>query len=149
MMYGMKKSDEAIVPLKAANKGAQAPAESPEGRASAKGNSRDQSTYRTQGRDGVLQAVERIGKLRHARFAVNHPRWEPYALTRTYGSERGDRGNPVPYRDHGVQEPRHIRTSFAGTWEVFIPPRQSVRGRRGKERFRKPMVHGMKNRMRQ
>ena len=60
MMYGMKKSDEAIVPLKAANKGAQAPAESPEGRASTKGNSRDQSTHRTQGRDGVLQAVERI-----------------------------------------------------------------------------------------
>ena len=60
MMYGMKKSDEAIVPLKAANKGAQAPAESPEGRASTKGNSRDQSTHRTQGRDGVSQAVERI-----------------------------------------------------------------------------------------
>ena len=59
MMYGMKKSDEAIVPLKAANKGAQAPAESPEGRASTKGNSRDQSTHRTQGRDGVSQAVER------------------------------------------------------------------------------------------
>ena len=60
MMYGMKKSDEAIVPWTAANKGAQAPAESPEGRASTKGNSRDQSTHRTQGRDGVLQAVERI-----------------------------------------------------------------------------------------
>ena len=60
MMYGMKKSDEAIVPLKAANKGAQAPAESPEGRASTKGNSRDQSTLRTQGRDGVSQAVKRI-----------------------------------------------------------------------------------------
>ena len=60
MMYGMKKSDEAIVPLKAANKGAQAPAESPEGRASTKGNLRDQSTHRTQGRDGVSQAVERI-----------------------------------------------------------------------------------------
>ena len=60
MMYGMKKSDEAIVPLKAANKGAQAPAESPEGRASTKGNSRDQSTHRTQGRDGVSQVVERI-----------------------------------------------------------------------------------------
>ena len=47
-------------PLKAANKGAQAPAESPEGRASTKGNSRDQSTHRTQGRDGVSQAVKRI-----------------------------------------------------------------------------------------
>ena len=60
MMHGMKKSDEAIVPVKAANKGAQAPAESPEGRASTKGNLRDQSTHRTQGRDGVSQAVERI-----------------------------------------------------------------------------------------
>ena len=27
----------------------------------------------------------------------------------------------------------HVRTSFVGTWEVFIPPRQSNRGRRGKE----------------
>ena len=59
-MHGMKKSDEAVLPLKAANKGAQTPAESPEGRASTKGNSRDQSTLRTQGRDGVSQAVERI-----------------------------------------------------------------------------------------
>ena len=47
-------------PVKAANKGAQAPAEPPEGRASTKGNLRDQSTPRTQGRDGVSQAVERI-----------------------------------------------------------------------------------------
>ena len=54
-------------------------------------------------------------------------------ITRTYGSERGDRGNPVPYRDHGVEEPMHVRTSSVGTWEVFIPPRQSNRGRRGKE----------------
>ena len=60
MMHGMKKSDEAIVPVKAANKGAQTPAESPEGRASTKGNLRDQSTHRTQGRAGVSQAVERI-----------------------------------------------------------------------------------------
>ena len=59
-MDGMKKSDEAVVPMKAANKGAQTPAESPEGRASTKGNSRDQSTYRTQGRGSVSQAVKRI-----------------------------------------------------------------------------------------
>ena len=60
MVSGMKKSDEAVLPVKAANKGAQAPAEPPEGRASTKGNLRDQSTPRTQGRDGVSQAVERI-----------------------------------------------------------------------------------------
>ena len=46
--------------MKAANKGAKAPAELPEGRASTKGNSQDQSTYRTQGRVSVSQAVERI-----------------------------------------------------------------------------------------
>ena len=49
-----------MLPMKAANKGVQTPAESPEGRASTKGNSRDQSTYRTQGRESVSQAVERI-----------------------------------------------------------------------------------------
>ena len=27
----------------------------------------------------------------------------------------------------------HVRTSFVGTWEVFILSRQSNRGRRGKE----------------
>ena len=75
MMYGMKKSDEAIVPLKAANKGAQAPAESPEGRASTKGNSRDQSTHRTQGRDGVSQAVKRIRQAATTYFA--YPRLPP------------------------------------------------------------------------
>ena len=47
-------------PMKAANKGAKAPAELPEGRASTKGNSQDQNTYRTQGRVSVSQAVERI-----------------------------------------------------------------------------------------
>ena len=64
MMYGMKKSDEAIVPVKAANKGAPTPAESPEGRASTKGNLRDQSTHRTQGRDGVSRRLSGYGKLR-------------------------------------------------------------------------------------
>ena len=46
--------------MRAANKGAKASAESPEGGASTKGNPRDQSTLRTQGRDGVSQAVERV-----------------------------------------------------------------------------------------
>ena len=46
MMHGMKKSDEAVLPVKAANKGARATAELPEGRASTKGNSGGQSTRR-------------------------------------------------------------------------------------------------------
>ena len=45
MMNGLKKSDEAIRPVRAANKGARASAESPEERASTKGNPDRQSTY--------------------------------------------------------------------------------------------------------
>ena len=60
MMNGLKKSDEAVRPVKAANKGARAPAESPEERASTKGNPGRQSTHRTQGRASVPQAADRI-----------------------------------------------------------------------------------------
>ena len=59
-MNGVKKSDGAIVPMKRANKGARAPAESVEGRASTKGNPRGESTRRTQSRESVTQAAERI-----------------------------------------------------------------------------------------
>ncbi len=59
-MNGVKKSDGAIVPSKRANKGARAPAEPVEGRASTKGNPRSESTRRTQGRESVTQAAERI-----------------------------------------------------------------------------------------
>ena len=48
MMNGLKKSDEAVRPVRAANKGARASAESPEERASTKGNPRiAKSTRRT------------------------------------------------------------------------------------------------------
>ena len=59
-MHGMKKSDEAVLPVKAANKGARATAELPEGRASTKGNPGGQSTRRTQCRESVTQATDRI-----------------------------------------------------------------------------------------
>ena len=60
MMNGLKKSDEAVRPAMAANKGAHAPAEPPEERASTKGNPGGQSTHRTQGRASVTQAADRI-----------------------------------------------------------------------------------------
>ena len=60
MKTGMKKSDDSIVPVKVANKGAEAPAESLEGRVSTEGNPESQSTRRTQGREGVSQAADRI-----------------------------------------------------------------------------------------
>jgi len=85
MMHGPEKSDLAILAGKPANKAEQpAPersaaelnaAEPVERRAGTKGNAGQQSTYRTQSRTSVSQALERIRKV----FAVTHPRWEPYA----------------------------------------------------------------------
>ena len=60
MMNGLKKSDEAVRPVKAVNKGARASAELPEERASTKGNPGRQSTHRTQRRASVPQAADRI-----------------------------------------------------------------------------------------
>ena len=62
MTDGLKKSDEAVVPARAANKGARASLESPEGRASTKRNPVCQSTFRTQWRASVAQAAARIRK---------------------------------------------------------------------------------------
>ena len=59
-MSGVKQSDAAIVLLNAANKEVRVSAESNEGRAGTKGNLRSQSTYRTQRRERVSQAAERI-----------------------------------------------------------------------------------------
>ena len=62
MTNGLKKSDEAVRPVTAANKGARASLESPEERASTKGNPARQSTRQTQCRASVLQAAARIRK---------------------------------------------------------------------------------------
>src|SRR3989475_7332937 len=76
MMHGPEKSDPAIVAMKPANKAEQSAAESVERRAGTKGNADQQSTYRTQSRANVSQALERIRKVASDRFAVTHPRWE-------------------------------------------------------------------------
>jgi hypothetical protein len=75
MMHGHEKSDLAIVAEKPVNKAEQPAAKLVERRAGTKGNASQQSTHRTQGRERVSQALERV---RHV-FAVTHPRWEPYA----------------------------------------------------------------------
>ena len=75
MMDGPEKSDLAIVAGKPANKAKQSAAESVERRAGTKGNAGQQSTFRTQSRANVSQALERIRQA----LAVTHPRWEPYA----------------------------------------------------------------------
>jgi RNA-directed DNA polymerase len=60
MMNGAEKSDPRIVPVKPANKAAQAAAESAEGSGGTKRNADRQSTNRTQGRAAVSQAQARI-----------------------------------------------------------------------------------------
>src|SRR5499425_2363052 len=60
MMYGREKSDSAIVAVKPTNKAVATAAEPVEPRAGAKGNARQQSTHRTQGRERVAQALERV-----------------------------------------------------------------------------------------
>ena len=56
MMHGREKSDTAIVAVKPTNKAVPTAAEPVEPRAGAKGNARQQSTLRTQGRERWEQA---------------------------------------------------------------------------------------------
>ena len=79
MMYDHEKSDPAIVAVKPTNKAGQPAAELVEPRAGAEGNVNQQSTGRAQYRGTVSQALKRIRQAPERRFAVRHPRWEPYA----------------------------------------------------------------------
>jgi RNA-directed DNA polymerase len=67
MMHGRGKSDFAIVAEKPANKAGSTAAEPVEPRAETKGNADQQSTGRTQGRESVSQALERIRKVARER----------------------------------------------------------------------------------
>ena len=60
MMHEPKKSDPAIVAMKPANKAGRPAAEWVEPRAGAEGNANQQSTHRTQMRERVSQALERV-----------------------------------------------------------------------------------------
>src|SRR6202048_4733828 len=78
MMHGREKSDSAIVAVKPTNKAVPTAAEPVEPRAGAKGNARQQSTHRTQGRERVAQALGRVRQAarqrRKERFtALLHP----------------------------------------------------------------------------
>ena len=60
MMHDHEKSDSAIVAEKPTNKAVPTAAEPVEPRAGAKGNASQHSTHRTQGRERVSQALERV-----------------------------------------------------------------------------------------
>jgi len=59
-MHDSEKSDSAIVAVKPPNKAGQPVAEAVEPRAGTKGNADQQSTYRTQSRKRVIQALSRV-----------------------------------------------------------------------------------------
>ena len=79
MMNGRGESDSAIVAAKPTNNAERSAAEPAEPRAEAEGNADQQSMRRAQNRVSVSQALERIRQAPERRFAVSHPRWEPYA----------------------------------------------------------------------
>ena len=62
MMHGHEKSHSAIVAKKPPNKAGHPAAEAVERRAGTKGNTGQQSTCRTQIRESVTQALERVRK---------------------------------------------------------------------------------------
>src|SRR6516162_1255109 len=88
MMHGYEKSDPAIVAMKPANKAGQLTAEQSaaeptaaepvEPRAGTKGNADQQSTCRTQSREGVSQALELIRKVAGKEEGEVHRALPPY-----------------------------------------------------------------------
>jgi len=73
-MHDREKSDSAIVAMKPPNKAGVPVAEAVEPRAGTEGNADQQSTLRTQGRERVTQALDRVRQAPDRRFAVTHPR---------------------------------------------------------------------------
>ena len=67
MMHDREKSDPAIVAEKPTNKAGQPAAELAEPRVGAEGNASWQSTHRTQGRERVSQALERVRQVARQR----------------------------------------------------------------------------------
>jgi RNA-directed DNA polymerase len=89
MMNGRGKSDSVVVPTKLPNKAGQPVAEVMEGRTLAKGNSLERNTLRTQSRDSVPSALERVRqaarKDRKQRFtALLHHVYDVERLRRAY-----------------------------------------------------------------
>ena len=79
-MHGPEESDSVVGAGKPTNKAERSAAEPVEPRTGTKGNAGRQSTRQTQSWASVSQALERIRQVGPSvRFAVTHPRWEPYA----------------------------------------------------------------------
>ena len=73
MMHGGGKSDSAIVAVKPTNKAGQPAAEPVERRAGAEGNADQQSTLRTQSRERVTKALDRVRQAARRAFCRQTP----------------------------------------------------------------------------
>src|SRR6516165_9964764 len=100
MMHGHEKSDSAIVAMKPPNKAGRPAAEAVERRAEAKENANRCHTCRTQCRESVSQAPERVRKA--ARQPSNIRGGSRMRASRTYGSMRGAPSNGRPYRNREI-----------------------------------------------
>ena len=98
MMHGREKSDSAIVAGKPTNKAVSTAAEPVERRAGAKGNAHQQSTHRTQSREHVSQALERIRRAATSASPTLTQGGSRVREFRSHGSERGAVSNDRPYR---------------------------------------------------
>ncbi|HEY6725204.1 MAG TPA: hypothetical protein VI197_14315 [Polyangiaceae bacterium] len=95
MTHGREKSDRVVVPQKSPNNAARAAAEAMEGRTLAKGNSRECNTPRTQRRNSVPSALERVRQAakqdRKQRFtALLHHVYDVERLRLAYRSLKRD-----------------------------------------------------------
>ena len=110
MMHGPEKSDPAIVAGKPTKKVERSAAELVERRAGAEGNAGQQSTRWTQCRLSVSQVMARIRQT----TAVDTRGGSRMRESRTYGSERGARGNSRPYRESGGSSSRFLAAPQPG-----------------------------------
>src|SRR6202045_2272231 len=99
-MHGPEESDSVVVAGKPTNKAERSAAEPVEPRAETKGNAGQQNTRRTQCRISVSQVLACIRQI----VAVDTRGGSRMRESRTYGSERGARGNSRPYRNEGARQ---------------------------------------------
>ena len=143
-MHDLEKSDSAVVAGKPPNKAGSPAAEAVEPRAGTKGNADQQSTHRTQTRERVTQALNRVRQSARAALRRHTPEvGAGCSESGSSGSVRGASSNGRPYREPrpkadarcdaeinqtvrnwlGRSSMPEIRTSFGGIWPSSVAQR--------------------------